>query len=98
MDQVATLNIANSSNVELVLFYGLAILAIPLAFGVIFDRVIIREDDDLRGRQPGEIAELLRATILQPNGTYCPASPNGLPPVDAQLAWAEGECEGFMRS
>jgi cyanophycin synthetase len=29
------------------------------------DRVIIREDDDLRGRQPGEVAELLRRTILE---------------------------------
>jgi len=29
------------------------------------DRVIIREDDDLRGREPGEVAELLRQTIVQ---------------------------------
>jgi cyanophycin synthetase len=27
------------------------------------DRVIIREDEDLRGRQPGEVAELLRRTL-----------------------------------
>jgi cyanophycin synthetase len=29
-----------------------------------FDHVIIKEDTDLRGRAPGEIAELLRASIL----------------------------------
>jgi cyanophycin synthetase len=29
------------------------------------DRVIVREDDDLRGRQPGEVAELLRSALLE---------------------------------
>jgi cyanophycin synthetase len=29
------------------------------------DRVIIREDDDLRGRKPGEVAELLRAALAE---------------------------------
>jgi cyanophycin synthetase len=29
------------------------------------DRVIIREDEDLRGRQPGEVADLLRRTLLE---------------------------------
>ncbi|HEY0566495.1 MAG TPA: cyanophycin synthetase, partial [Terriglobales bacterium] len=30
-----------------------------------FDRIIIREDDDRRGREPGEIAELLRKAMSQ---------------------------------
>ena len=38
------------------------------AFGelaaTIFDRIVIREDDDRRGRQPGEIAALLRRAVL----------------------------------
>jgi cyanophycin synthetase len=29
----------------------------------IFDRIVIKEDDDKRGRQPGEVARLLRETI-----------------------------------
>jgi cyanophycin synthetase len=29
------------------------------------DRVIVREDDDLRGREPGQVAELLRSALRQ---------------------------------
>jgi cyanophycin synthetase len=32
-----------------------------------FDWVIVREDDDLRGRQPGEIARLIKGTIARAN-------------------------------
>ena len=32
--------------------------------GRIFDRIVIREHDDLRGRQPGEVAEMLRDAAI----------------------------------
>ncbi|MEX1367622.1 MAG: cyanophycin synthetase [Nannocystaceae bacterium] len=39
--------------------------AIALAAGTTFDRVIVRADNDPRGREPGEIAGLLRAGLRQ---------------------------------
>src|SRR4051812_28220205 len=42
MDQFSNLLPLTGPNVETILFYMLAIFAIPLAYGVIFDRVIIR--------------------------------------------------------
>ncbi len=41
------------------------ILALSTAAAPAFDYFILREDDDLRGRQPGEVAELLRRGLLQ---------------------------------
>ncbi|HEV2855279.1 MAG TPA: cyanophycin synthetase [Thermoanaerobaculia bacterium] len=41
------------------------ILALASAAAPAFDLVMIREDDDLRGRQPGEVGELLRRGLLQ---------------------------------
>ncbi|MEN9206648.1 MAG: cyanophycin synthetase [Gloeomargarita sp. GMQP_bins_120] len=38
--------------------------------GRVFDWVIIKEDDDLRGRAPGEVAELIRQGLVQA-GTAC---------------------------
>lgn len=32
-----------------------------------FDRIIVREDADLRGREPGEVAELIKETVLRTN-------------------------------
>jgi cyanophycin synthetase len=41
----------------------------------VFDRIIIREDHDLRGRQPGEVASILAGTIREAgvDCTICPA-------------------------
>jgi cyanophycin synthetase len=40
------------------------ILALARAAAPAFDLVLIREDDDLRGRRPGEVGELLRRGLL----------------------------------
>jgi cyanophycin synthetase len=40
------------------------ILALAAAAAPAFDYVLIREDDDLRGRQPGEAGELLRQGLI----------------------------------
>ena len=45
-----------------------------------FDRLIIREDDDKRGRKPGEVASMLHRTIKQQ-----------YPDLDAQLILDEEE-------
>ena len=52
------------------------ILALAAAAAPAFDYVILREDDDLRGRQPGEVGELLRRGLLQaglPAERICPS-------------------------
>jgi cyanophycin synthetase len=40
------------------------ILALAAAAAPGFDLIMIREDDDLRGRQPGEVGELLRRGLI----------------------------------
>lgn len=41
------------------------IIALGKASAVLFDQIIIKEDHDLRGRKPGETAELLRRGVLE---------------------------------
>ncbi|HEX7183682.1 MAG TPA: cyanophycin synthetase [Thermoanaerobaculia bacterium] len=41
------------------------ILALAAAAAPAFDFVLLKEDDDLRGRQPGEVAGLLRQGLIQ---------------------------------
>jgi cyanophycin synthetase len=41
------------------------IRAVAMAAGPAFDLVLVKEDDDLRGRQPGEVGELLRQGLIQ---------------------------------
>jgi cyanophycin synthetase len=41
------------------------VLALAKAAAPAFDLIMIREDDDLRGRQPGEVGELLRRGLLK---------------------------------
>jgi cyanophycin synthetase len=46
------------------------VLALASAAAPAFDLFVLKEDDDLRGRQPGEIGELLRQGLIQAG---CPA-------------------------
>jgi cyanophycin synthetase len=46
------------------------ILAVGAAAASAFDLVLIKEDDDLRGREPGEVTEILRQGLIQAG---CPA-------------------------
>jgi cyanophycin synthetase len=51
------------------------ILALAAAASPAFDYLILREDDDPRGRQPGEVGELLRQGLFQvgfPAERVCP--------------------------
>ena len=41
------------------------ILALAAAAAPAFDLIFLREDDDLRGRRPGEVADLLRRGLIQ---------------------------------
>ncbi len=52
------------------------VLALAAAAAPAFDYLILREDDDLRDRQPGEVGELLRRGLLQagvPAERICPS-------------------------
>jgi len=46
------------------------ILALAAAAASAFDLILLREDDDLRGRQPGEVGEILRKGLIKAG---CPA-------------------------
>ncbi|HEY3571728.1 MAG TPA: cyanophycin synthetase [Thermoanaerobaculia bacterium] len=46
------------------------ILALARAAAPAFDLILLREDDDLRGRQPGEVAGILREGLLETG--FCP--------------------------
>jgi cyanophycin synthetase len=51
------------------------IFALAAAAAPAFDLVLLREDDDLRGRQPGEVGNLLRQGLIQagfPAERICP--------------------------
>lgn len=57
------------------------ILSMGRSVGNGFDRVIIKEDDDLRGRRPGEVADLLRQGLLAAH----------MPPERIELVYNEAE-------
>jgi cyanophycin synthetase len=46
------------------------IVALARAAAPAFDLILLREDDDLRGRQPGESASILRQGLL--DSGFCP--------------------------
>jgi cyanophycin synthetase len=46
------------------------VLALAAAAAPAFDLVLLKEDDDLRGREPGEVGEILRSGLIQAG---CPA-------------------------
>jgi cyanophycin synthetase len=72
------------------------ILALAAAAAPAFDLVFLREDDDLRGRQPGEVAELLRRGLIQSGVPAERIVPGFYSEEDAVLRALETACPGDL--
>jgi cyanophycin synthetase len=72
------------------------VLALAAAAAPAFDLVLIREDDDLRGRQPGEVGALLRQGLMAAGFPAERIVPEIYGEADAVLKALETACPGDL--